>query len=68
MLEHEGDVARGRSQARDVMPADADHPLVCPFQSGHQAQTRGLARSGRPEQHDQLAIGDLEAQPIDRRD
>ena len=66
MLEHEGSVARGRRQLRRVAPADVDRPGVGLFQPGDQPQRRRLAGTGRPEQHDELAVGDVQIEIFDR--
>jgi hypothetical protein len=35
------------------------------LQPGDDAQDRGLAAAGRPEEHDELALGDLQVHPVD---
>ena len=68
LLEDEGDVARGRRAPRHVAPADDDRAGVRPLEPGDQAQRRGLAGAGRPEQHDELAVADGERRGrVDRR-
>ena len=66
MLEDEGDVARRRRQRRDVRAADGDRAGVGLLEPGDQPQRRGLAGAGRPEQHDELAVGDVEVEAVDR--
>ena len=61
LLEHEGDVARGRRRARSCRAADQDRPASGRFEPGNEPQRRRLAGAGRPEQHDELAVGDRQA-------
>ena len=68
LLEHEGDVAGSRRQARGVAAGDVDRALLRLFQAGDQPQRRRLAGAGRPEQHHELAIGDTQVEVADRCD
>ena len=65
MLEDEGDVARRRLDLRDVVAADDDRARVGLLEPGDEAQRRRLAGAGRPEQHDELAVGDREIEVVD---
>ena len=65
MLEDEGDVARGRRQRRRIAAGDMDRARIGPLQPGDQAQRRRLAGPGRPEQHDELAVGDVQVEIVD---
>ena len=58
LLEHEGDVALGRLQPGRHPAADLDGAAIRLLEPGDQPQRRGLAGAGRPEQHDELAVGD----------
>ncbi|GMA36898.1 hypothetical protein GCM10025876_31020 [Demequina litorisediminis] len=58
VLEHEADAALLRRQVRRVLALDTDVPLVGGFESGDDAQQRGLAASGRPQERGELARGE----------
>src|SRR5947209_10649524 len=72
-LEHHADIARTRRHVhatlrrRDFIAADRDRAGGRLLQAGNAAQRRGLAATGRPEQHDDLAGRDAEADIVDRR-
>ena len=61
-------VAPVRRFAVDDAAADADGPAGRRFQAGDHAQRRRLAATGRADQYDQLAVGDGQAQVVDRAD
>ena len=52
---------------RDVALADADRALVDALQAGEHAQRRRLAAAGRADQHQELAVGDLQVELVDGR-
>ena len=57
-----------RSDRRgDVQAGDPHRPGRGPVQGAHQVQQRRLARPRRPDDGDQLALGDGEADPAQRR-
>src|SRR5204863_4896890 len=56
LLEHEGDVARGRRLTADLASADDDLAGVGLFQARDEAQRGGLAGSGWAEKDHELAI------------
>ena len=65
LLEHEREVAGGRRLAGDVVAGDQDRAGVRLLQAGEQAERGRLARPGRTEQHQELAVGDVEVDPVD---
>src|SRR5690606_35393989 len=46
--------------------AEADDALVGALQAGHAAQRRRLPAAALAEEHDELALPDVEVQPVDR--
>ena len=68
-LEHHADVAFLRRQrpagTADDGVAELHDAAVGHLESGHQPQQRGLAAAGRPEQREELAVGDVEAHALD---
>ena len=68
LLENEGDVALRRRRGADVAAADSHTTGILPLQPGDQAQGRGLAGTRRAQQHDQLAVPDVERETGDRLD
>ena len=67
VLEHHGDVALLRRETIDHLSADADFAGGNILQPRQHAQQRGLAAARRPDQNDELAIGDLDINPLDNR-
>ena len=51
---------------RDVAPAEADFAGRGRDEAGDHPQRRRLAAAGRPEQHDELALRDVEIDAGDR--
>ena len=67
-LEHGVDVAAPRGQCGDVDAAEPDHPGRRLLEAGDHAQHGGLARAGRAEDREQLAVGDGEVCALDGHD
>ena len=65
LLENEGGVAFGRRQRRGIVAADVDRAGIRPLQPGDQPERRRLAGAGRPEQHDEFAVGDVQVETAD---
>jgi hypothetical protein len=66
VLEHEPDVALLRRQAGGVDALDPHGPAVGAVQPGDDAQQRGLASAGRPEQGGQLSGRDAHRHVVER--
>jgi hypothetical protein len=64
-LEHESRVALLRRQLVHPSITDADFAGVDALQPGQCAQRGGLAAAGRPEQHDELAVPDVQVELAD---
>ena len=68
-LEHHADVPLLRRQrptgAADHGVAELHDAAVGHLEARHQPQQRGLAAAGRPEQREELAVGDVEAHALD---
>ena len=64
VLEHHGDVAVLRLQAVDDAIADGDGAAGDVLQAGDHAQRRGLAAARRPDQHDELVVGDMQVEVL----
>jgi hypothetical protein len=62
VLEDHRDVAILRRDAVDDAFADPDMALGDRLEPGHHAERRGLTAAGRPDQHHELAVRDLEAE------
>jgi hypothetical protein len=60
VLEHGVDVPGVRRHPGDVAAAELDPPGVRPLEPGDQPEQGGLARTGRPEQSEELARPDLQ--------
>jgi hypothetical protein len=67
-LEHHGDVAVLGREVGDVAAADGDGAGGHLLEPGDHAEQRGLAAARRPDQHQQLAVGDVEVDGVDGRD
>src|SRR5262245_11712432 len=67
-LEHDAVVALRRRQRGDVAPVLHDAPGALRLEAGDDAQQRGLAAAGGPEQADELALGDRQADVAQRRE
>jgi hypothetical protein len=68
VLEDHGDVAVARAHVGDVAVADADRAGIERLEAGEHAQRRRLARARRPDEHEQLAVADVEVEAVDRGD
>ena len=68
ILEHHGDVALGRLDLVDDAPADVDVAAGDGLEPRHHPQQRGLAAAGGADQHAELAVADLEVDPLDGLD
>ena len=66
ILEHHGDVAVLRLQAVDDPAADGDGAAADFLEARDHAQRRRFAATGRADQHDELAILDVEIDVLDR--
>ena len=53
------------ARLHDVRVVDQDRAVVDVLESGEHAQARGLAAAGGPDEHQELSVIDLEAQPVD---
>ena len=61
-------MATSREAGRDVVDdpvADQDPPLGHVLEPGEHPQRRRLAAAGRADEHEQLALGDLEREVVD---
>ena len=65
VLEHRVDVALVGRAIRHILPAEQHAAARGPFEARDHAQTRGLARPGRPEQREELAAPDVEVDCVD---
>ncbi len=65
VLEDEADVPRLGRQVRHVLLAETDDPLVRQDQAGDHPEDRALAAARRAEQHEKLAVLDLERHAVD---
>ena len=66
VLEHESDMALAGSAGERILAVERNLAGVGPIQPGDDAQQRGLARTRRPEQRQQFAIGDLQIDAVER--
>ena len=64
-LEHEADVPRPRRDVRDVLVVEPDAAGARLDQPREHPQGRRLAAARRPEQRDELAVGDVEVELVD---
>ena len=67
-LEHQAGVALPRRQRRDVALAQPHVPAGRLDEARDDAQRRRLAAAGRPQQHHELAVGDVERDVAHRMD
>jgi hypothetical protein len=67
-LEHHGDVAVSRIDSVHHLLADAHRSAGWLVEPRDHAQRRRLATTGGAQQHEQLAVFDVECQVIDRND
>ena len=68
MLKDEADIALLNALLRGVFVAEEDGTFGRRFQPGNQAQKRGLARTGRSQQSDQLAGTNIQRDIMQRRE
>ena len=68
VLEDRVDVARVGRQVLDLHAPELDAAAVGQLEAGDQPQRRRLARPGRAEQREELAVPDLERDAVDRLD
>ena len=68
ILEDGVDVAEIRRLPRDVDPRELHGPFVGPLEAGDHAQQGRLARAGRAEHREELAVGDLEIDAVGGHD
>src|SRR5690606_1274703 len=66
VLEHHCDVAVLRRHVGDVAVADEDATRVDLFEAGEHAQRGGLTATGGADENEELAVGDLDVQLVDR--
>src|SRR5262245_12210299 len=66
VLEHHGDVTLGRRQLRDDALTDHYVAGAGHFETGDTPQHCRLARAGRPEEHEELAVAHLEIERMER--
>ncbi len=64
-LEHHGDIAILRVEIVDDAAADIKRAASDGFEPGDHPQKGGLAAAGRTDQHDELAVVDLEIDAMD---
>ena len=67
-LEHHRDVAVARRHVVDDALADADRALGDRLEAGEHAQRSRLAAAGRPDEHHELAVRDVEVEVVDGTD
>jgi len=60
VLENHRDVALARRSVVDHATVDRDRARTRRLQPGDHPQQRRLAAAGRPDQHQQLAVGNIE--------
>lgn len=66
VLEHEGEITLGGLAVLRLLALDLDRTAADALKAGDHPQQGGLATPGRPEQDDELPIGDIEADAVDR--
>ena len=62
LLKHEGDML---VRAADRLPVDQNLTLRGPVEAGGQIEQGALAATARPDQGDDLAVGDVDAHSVD---
>src|SRR6202051_270498 len=67
-LEHHVGRAPTRWHCRYILTREQDAPFIRHLETRQQAQQRGLAATGGPEQCEELALVNVEAEPINRCD
>ena len=67
VLEHQADAALARGDVRDVAPVQRDAAVIDPGEAGDGAQQGALAAAAGPEQHEELAVADVERDVVDDR-
>ncbi len=65
-LEHHVDGTPMRRDRRDVLSGEQHAAFVGDFEAGEDAQQGGLAAARRPQQREELAVMDVEAEPVHR--
>src|SRR5262249_16086372 len=65
VLEDRVDVAVERGPGRDVLSRELDRPCVGPLEARDHAKGRRLAVTGRAEQREELALTDVQVDPVD---
>ena len=68
VLEHHGDVARLGRQRVDHLAVDGDVAGGDLLEAGEHAQQGGLAAARGADQHDELAVGDVDRYAVDHLD
>ena len=64
-MEDEADTALARAQEGDIPAVQCDAPVVDAGEAGHAAQQGALAAAARSEQHEELALADLQRDAVD---
>ena len=65
VLEHHGDVALARRHVVHDLAVDDDFASGHRFEPGDHSKNCALAAAGRSDEHDELAVGDLEVDAVD---
>jgi hypothetical protein len=68
VLEHHGQVAPARLHVVHDLPADADLTFLALLEPGDETKGSGLATAGRPDEDEELSLGDVDAQVPERAD
>ena len=67
VLKHQADAALARGDVRDVAAVQGDAPVIDAGEPGDGAQQRALAAAARSQQHEELAVADVEGDVVDDR-
>ena len=67
VLEHEPDAALARRDVSDVAAVERDASVIDSREPGDRPQQRALAAAARTEQHEELALADIERDVVDDR-